>query len=141
MVADMSENVTAKEMRDERVQRHLQGEYVLSRPNWHRHTLRRSSGMGRAQRAGRLNDPCHHPHTDNTCLCPPPSSTLQRGQSAVQYIINACTYMSVCFMYHKTAKAQVGSWLKGGPLKLPILKIILGCKEHFIVAKAQSFVG
>ncbi len=42
----MSENVTAKEMRDERVQRHLQGEYVLSRPNWHRH-IKEEQGDGK----------------------------------------------------------------------------------------------
>jgi hypothetical protein len=102
MVEDMSENVTGKEMRDKMVQRHLQGEYILTRPNWHRHTLRRSrgdgKGMGRAQRAGRLNDPCHHPHTDNTCLCPPPifhSQYLYR-EDKVLCIRNAFTYMSVC---------------------------------------------
>ncbi len=71
-VAEMTGNVTAKEMRDKRVRDiYIQGEYKLA-PT---HIKEEQGGWeeeGRAQRAGRLNDPCHHPHTDNTCLCPPP---------------------------------------------------------------------
>jgi hypothetical protein len=50
----MTGNVTGKQMRDKRVERHLQGEYILSRPNWHR-DIKEEQGDG--QRREELREP------------------------------------------------------------------------------------